>query len=67
MLLVANRCAPALDYKSEGMHREGWLLEQANAPIAMGADSFFDGARFDPVAIAAEATGAKARGEGVRQ
>lgn len=40
--------APLVDEKLEGAHGAGWMLEEATAPIAMGADRFFDGLLFDP-------------------
>ena len=40
---------PTVDWKTEGTHDGAWILSQANAPIAMGADRFLDGATFDPV------------------
>jgi ABC-type nitrate/sulfonate/bicarbonate transport system substrate-binding protein len=40
--------APLLDRRPHGVHPLPWVLEQATAPIAMGADRFFDGSVFDP-------------------
>ena len=40
--------APFADTKVEGRNSGPWLLEDASEPIAMGADRFFDGLRFDP-------------------
>jgi nitrate/nitrite transport system substrate-binding protein len=42
---------PRVDHKVEGVHAQGWTLEAATAPIAMGPDRFFDGRRFDPEAL----------------
>ena len=39
---------PAAEIKTEGYHRERWLLPAAPASIPMGSDGFLDGARFDP-------------------
>jgi nitrate/nitrite transport system substrate-binding protein len=39
---------PLADAKIEGIHPGPWELTDATAPIAMGADAFFDGGRFDP-------------------
>ncbi|MBF0325062.1 CmpA/NrtA family ABC transporter substrate-binding protein [Magnetospirillum moscoviense] len=41
---------PLVDHKTEGSHAGPWVLDKATAPIAMGADTFLDGARFDPLA-----------------
>jgi hypothetical protein len=43
-----NQPAPLIDLKREGEHSRPWTLEAATAPIAMAADSFLDGAVFDP-------------------
>lgn len=40
--------APLTDGKVEGGHAGAWTLSDATRPIAMGADRFFDGRRFDP-------------------
>ncbi|HSR02510.1 MAG TPA: CmpA/NrtA family ABC transporter substrate-binding protein [Methylophilaceae bacterium] len=40
--------APITNFKSEGSHAAPWLLKEATNPIAMGADQFFDGNKFDP-------------------
>lgn len=42
---------PTVDFKPEGIHATPWTLTQASQPIAMGADLFFDGARFDPAIL----------------
>ena len=42
---------PTGDAKTEGSHAGPWTLTEATAPIAMGADRFFDGRRFDPADI----------------
>lgn len=39
---------PTVDAKPEGVHAGAWTLHEATAPIAMGADRFFDGRVFDP-------------------
>ena len=39
---------PDEDYKAEGAHDGAWTLASASGPMAMGADRFFDGMRFDP-------------------
>jgi nitrate/nitrite transport system substrate-binding protein len=39
---------PASDHKPEGVHAGPWTLEGGDAPLAMGADLFVDGRRFDP-------------------
>lgn len=39
---------PAATLKSEGQHREPWLLPAVPRPIPMGPDCFLDGACFDP-------------------
>jgi NitT/TauT family transport system ATP-binding protein/nitrate/nitrite transport system substrate-binding protein len=39
---------PLADSKSEGVHRAPWQLPASPAPIAMGPDSFCDGAVFEP-------------------
>jgi nitrate/nitrite transport system substrate-binding protein len=43
--------APRVDEKVEGAHAEPWVLTAATAPIAMGADQFFDGVGFDPARV----------------
>jgi len=40
---------PTAFVKSEGYHSSDWLLPASPAPIPMGADSFIDGAIFDPL------------------
>lgn len=44
---------PLTDYKTEGGHTSAWMLGKATAPIAMGPDTFLDGALFDPLAAQA--------------
>lgn len=39
---------PATPIKSEGRHESTWLLPASPRPIAMGPDTFIDGAVFDP-------------------
>jgi len=39
---------PTVDDKVEGLHDGAWRLEEASAPIPMGADRFMDGRVFDP-------------------
>ena len=39
---------PTIDMKTEGTHAEGWTLEEATSPIAMGPDRFFNGDVFNP-------------------
>ncbi|WP_431854498.1 CmpA/NrtA family ABC transporter substrate-binding protein [Azospirillum sp.] len=39
---------PLTDGKPEGAHAGPWTLTDATSPIAMGADRFFEGRRFDP-------------------
>jgi len=39
---------PLTDGKPEGAHPGPWTLTDATSPIAMGADRFFEGRRFDP-------------------
>jgi nitrate/nitrite transport system substrate-binding protein len=41
---------PLTDSKTEGDHGKSWTLAEATRPIVMGADTFFDGSRFDPAA-----------------
>ena len=43
-----NQPAPLVDLKREGEHDRPWTLDAATSPIAMAADSFLDGAVFDP-------------------
>jgi len=43
-----NQPAPLIDLKREGEHNRPWTLDAATAPITMAADSFLDGAVFDP-------------------
>lgn len=43
---------PTIDEKVEGLHPGGWTLEEASAPIAMGADRFMDGRCFGPDDVA---------------
>ena len=38
---------PSVNYKPEGSHVAPWTLADANAPIVMGPDRFFDGGVFD--------------------
>ena len=40
--------SPTIDRKVEGQHEAPWLLTQATDPIAMGANAWIDGNRFDP-------------------
>ncbi len=40
--------APTVDRKPEGAHATPWTLDEATAPIAMGADQFIDRRVFDP-------------------
>ena len=42
---------PTIDMKTEGTHAEGWTLEEATKPVAMGPDLFFNGDVFDPSKI----------------
>ena len=46
--LELGLAVPLTDLKPEGTHAEPWVLTDATAPIAMGADIFLDGAVFDP-------------------
>lgn len=39
---------PTISRKSEGAHGASWILNEATAPISMGADCFVDGRIFDP-------------------
>jgi ABC-type nitrate/sulfonate/bicarbonate transport system substrate-binding protein len=39
---------PGASSKSEGVHAGSWMLPAYPEPIAMGADSFIDDARFEP-------------------
>ena len=39
--------APETDYKQEGLHKSGWSLKSGERTLAMGADLFMDGHRFD--------------------
>jgi nitrate/nitrite transport system substrate-binding protein len=43
---------PTVDDKVEGLHDGAWTLEEASAPIAMGADRFMDGRCFTPDDVA---------------
>jgi len=45
---LAGVAVPTIDMKTEGTHAGAWTLDKASAPIAMGADRFFDGQTFDP-------------------
>lgn len=45
---MAGIASPSIDYKPEGIHTGPWTLDKATSPIAMGADQFFDGMKFDP-------------------
>jgi nitrate/nitrite transport system substrate-binding protein len=51
--LAQGLACPSVDRKTEGMHATPWTLGEASAPIAMGPDTFIDGATFDPAAVAA--------------
>lgn len=51
---------PLTDDKDEGGHTGPWTLTEATQPIAMGADAFFDGSRFDPRNIAIGNAGSEA-------
>jgi NitT/TauT family transport system ATP-binding protein/nitrate/nitrite transport system substrate-binding protein len=42
---------PTVDRKCEGEHGSDWSLPASPAPLAMGPDSFCDGAVFDPADI----------------
>lgn len=42
---------PTVDHKTEGSRGGPWTLEQASAPIAMGADRFFDAMDYDPAKL----------------
>ena len=44
---------PQVDAKREGAHPANWELEARPKPIAMGSDSFCDGAIFEPSPVAA--------------
>ena len=46
--LELGMAVPLVDRKVEGAHARPWVLGEATQPIAMGADAFFDGSRFDP-------------------
>lgn len=39
---------PGIDEKTEGSHSGPWMLDTPSGVLSMGADSFFDGAVFDP-------------------
>ncbi len=51
--------APTVDFKTEGAHDAPWMLGEASAPIAMGADCLLDGKTFQigEAAASAEAFG----------
>lgn len=51
-LAALGNPVPLCDHKTEGLHATPWVLDKATAPIAMGPDSFLDGAIFDPLAPA---------------
>lgn len=40
--------SPDVDFKSEGTHRDKYMLETGEGPIELGSDIFFDGRVFDP-------------------
>lgn len=40
--------SPSVNNKTEGLHSDPWVLENATMPITMGSDRLFDGTRFDP-------------------
>ncbi len=40
--------APLINEKPEGVHADGWLLDNATAPIPMGSDLLFNQQTFDP-------------------
>jgi len=42
--------SPQGDLKTEGSHALPWTLADATAPLTLGADRFFDGRLFDPLA-----------------
>lgn len=42
--------SPRSDLKTEGGHAGPWMLADATAPLTLGADRFFDGRLFDPLA-----------------
>ena len=47
---VHHTVGDTIDLKREGVHRSPWTLETASGPLTMGADAFFDGSVFDPLA-----------------
>jgi NitT/TauT family transport system ATP-binding protein/nitrate/nitrite transport system substrate-binding protein len=51
-LAPAGAPIPTSDRKREGDHAADWLLPASPAPIAMGPDTFCDGATFDPASVA---------------
>ncbi len=44
---------PTVDWKTEGLNKNPWMLKQATAPIPMGPDTFFDGMTYDPKKLVA--------------
>ena len=42
--------SPRCDLKTEGSHAGPWPFADATAPLSLGADRFFDGRFFDPLA-----------------
>lgn len=44
---------PTIDYKTEGLHAEGWTLTDATQPIELGPDRFCDLRPFDPASALA--------------
>lgn len=52
-LAPVGETVPVQDWKTEGAHTAPWALEATPDPIAMPADSFCDGAVFEPDAVPA--------------
>jgi nitrate/nitrite transport system substrate-binding protein len=65
---IAGQPYPTVEEKVEGLHAGPWLLEEASAPLPMGADRFMDGRVFDPGDAAGYLAGfeiASARSDGL--
>ncbi|WP_051335660.1 CmpA/NrtA family ABC transporter substrate-binding protein [Methylocapsa acidiphila] len=50
-VMQLGEAAPLADWKREGVYDDAWQVEATPAPIEMPADSFCDGAVFDPAAV----------------
>lgn len=48
VVTAVGEAAPLTDWKAEGAHEAPWTLEAEPSPIQMDADTFCDGATFEP-------------------